>query len=122
MTTERHRQLTVHLSPVRIITTPSGSTSPGEGREALRLRGVFVPGAQSLRDAHIRVFRPPAFAGGLQQPPGLLLPPARRLPAAVLRVPPAPGPGLVEVPTALPRDNVQRGNVLRLDVLFSDRC
>lgn len=115
MTTERHRQLTVHLSSVRIITTPSGSTSPGEGREALRLRGVFVPGAQSLRDAHIRVFRPPALAGGLQQPPGLLLPPARRLPAAVLRVPPAPRPGLVEVPTALPRDNVQRGNVLRLD-------
>ncbi|CAH2094889.1 unnamed protein product [Euphydryas editha] len=120
-TTEHRQNLTVYfsrLSSVRVITAPGGSTSSGEGREALRLRGVLVPGAQPLRHAYLRVLCPPALASGLQQPPGLLLPPARRLPAAVLGVPPAPGPGLVEVPTALPRDNVQRGNVLRLDNFF----
>lgn len=80
----------------------------------MRVRGVLVPRPQPLRDPHVGVLRAPGLAGRLQQPPGVLLPTAGRLPAAVLRVPPAPGPGLVEVPSALPRDNVQGGDVFRL--------
>lgn len=72
---------------------------------------VVIARAQPLRHPHVRVLRPAALTGGLQQPPGLQLPPADRLPAAMLGLPPASGPGLVEVPTALPRDNVQRGDV-----------
>lgn len=97
---------------VIIVTAAGGGAGAGEGRQAVRLRGVLVAGAQPLCDPDLRVLGG-AGAGRLQQPAGL--PPAHRLPAAVLRLPPAAGPRLVEVPTALPRDNVQGGNVFRLD-------
>lgn len=79
----------------------------------MRLRGVFLARTQPLRHPDLRV-RQSAGAGRLQQPSGLLLPPAHGLPAAVLRVSTAAGPGVVEVPTALPRDHVQGRDVFRL--------
>lgn len=81
----------------------------------MRLRGVIVTSAQPLCHPHVRVRCPPALAGGVQQPPRLLVPPAHGIPAAVLRVSAATGPGLVEVPTALSRDNVQGRDVFRLE-------
>lgn len=71
---------------------------------------VVVASAQSLCDPHLGVLRAAARAGRLQQPAGLLVPPAR-ISAAVLRVFTVAGTRLVEIPTALPRDNVQGGDV-----------
>ncbi|KOB76167.1 Uncharacterized protein OBRU01_01609 [Operophtera brumata] len=87
-----------------------GGPRASKGREALRVRRVLVSRAQPLRHPHLRV-REPASPGGLQQPPGVVVPPARGLPAAVFRVSTVAGPGLVEVPTALPRDHVQGRDV-----------
>lgn len=103
-----------HCPTVIIITAAGGGARPREGRQALRLRRVLVAGAQPLRDPHVRV-RQPASPGGLQQPPGVLLSTAGGLPAAMLRVSTAAGPGLVEIPTALPRDHVQGRDVFRLE-------
>lgn len=100
-------------STVIIITAPGGGPCPSEGWEAMRVRRVLFPRAQSLRYPHVRV-RQPAGPSGLQQPPGLLLPPACGLPAAVFRVSTAAGPGLVEIPSALPRDHVQGRDVFWL--------
>ncbi|CAG9565743.1 unnamed protein product [Danaus chrysippus] len=94
------------MSIVGVISSPRGCAGACEGRQAVRLGRVLV--SSPLRNPHQL---PRAAAGRLQQP---LLPPASRLPAAVLRLPAAPGTSLVEVPTALPRDNVQGGDVLRL--------
>lgn len=91
---------------VGVFSASCGGASAGEGRQAVRVGRVLVPG--TLRHPHQL---PGAPAGRLQQP---VVPPARRLPAAVLRLPAAARTSLVEIPTALPRDNVQRGDVLRL--------
>lgn len=100
--------------PTVSIIAPKGcSAGAREGRQAVRVRRVLLARAQPLRDPHLGL-QPPTLAGGVQQPPRVLLPPADRLPAAVLRIPPPTGQGLVEVPTALPRDNVQRRDVFRL--------
>lgn len=80
----------------------------------MRFGRVVVACAQPLRYAHVGLLRAAALAGGLRQPAGLLVPAARRLPAAVLRLPTAAGSRLVEVPTALSRDNVQGRDVFRL--------
>lgn len=77
----------------------------------MRVGRVVLAGSQPLCHPHLGVLRPPALAGGLQQPPRLHLPPARSVPAAVLRLSPATRQGLVEIPTALPRDNVQGRDV-----------
>ncbi|CAH0690395.1 unnamed protein product [Spodoptera exigua] len=84
-----------------VIAPTSGSSRPSEGRETLWLWGVVVTSAQPLRHPDVRVLRPAALAGRVQQPARVVVPPARGLPAAVLRVPAAAGPRLVEVPTAL---------------------
>lgn len=76
----------------------------------MRVRRVVIASAQSLCDSHLSVLRAAARAGRLQQPARLFLPPAR-ISAAVLRVLTVAGPRLVEIPTALPRDNVQGGDV-----------
>ncbi|KAH9642290.1 hypothetical protein HF086_009654 [Spodoptera exigua] len=86
---------------VIVIAPTSGSSRPSEGRETLWLRGVIVTSAQPLRHPDVRVLRPAALAGRVQQPARVVVPPARGLPAAVLWVPAAAGPRLVEVPTAL---------------------
>lgn len=76
----------------------------------MRLGRVVVASAQPLRDPHVGVLRAAACAGRLQQSAGLLLPPAG-ISAAMLRILTVAGPRLVEIPTALPRDNVQGGDV-----------
>lgn len=80
----------------------------------MRLRRGGVAGAQPLRHPHLGLRHPAGLPGRLQQSPRLLLQTARRLPAAVLWLPTFAGQGLVEIPTALPRDNVQGGDVFRL--------
>lgn len=105
---------------VVVVAAACGGAGVSEGRQALRLGRGVVARAQPLRHAHRRV-RSAAEPGRLQQPAGHFLPAASRLPATVLGLPTAPGPGLVEVSAALPRGNVQGGNVLRLvDPGFGD--
>lgn len=101
-----------NVLPAVVIVASTGRCSrAGEGRQAVRGGRVVLAGAQPLRHAHLRVLGPSGLAGRLQQPAGLLVPAARRIPAAMLGIPAATGSSLVEIPTALPRNNVQGGDV-----------